>query len=35
MANPVGCLYRVGQRAARRRAVMPRPHPVIPEDHRK
>ena len=32
MANPVGYLYRVGQRAARRRRVMPRPDPIIPED---
>ena len=32
MANPVGYLYRVGQRAARRRRLVPRPDPVIPED---
>ena len=32
MANPVGYLYRVGQRAARRRRVTPRPYPIIPED---
>ena len=32
MANPIGYLYRVGQRAARRRRVVPRSDPVIPED---
>ena len=32
MANPVGYLYRVGQRAARRRRLLPRPDPIIPED---
>lgn len=32
MANPVGYLYRVGQRAARRRRLVPRPDPIIPED---
>lgn len=32
MGNPAGYLYRVGQRAARRRRVMPRPDPIIPED---
>lgn len=32
MANPVGYLYRVGQRAARRRRVVPRSDPFILED---
>jgi DNA-directed RNA polymerase specialized sigma24 family protein len=32
MANPVGFLYRVGDRSARRRRAEPRPVPVIPED---
>ena len=32
MDNPVGYLYRVGQRKARRRRLTPRPDPVIPED---
>lgn len=32
MANPIGYLYRVGQRAARRRRPVPRPDPVISED---
>lgn len=35
MANPAGYLYRVGQRAARRRRLVPRPDPVIPEDRPK
>lgn len=32
MANPAGYLYRVGQRAARRRRLVPRPDPMIPEN---
>ena len=32
MANPIGFLYRVGERSARRRRVEPRPVPVVPED---
>lgn len=32
MANPAGYLYRVGERAARRRRRVPPPYPVIPED---
>jgi DNA-directed RNA polymerase specialized sigma24 family protein len=32
MANPVGFLYRVGERSARRRRAEPRPVPVIPEN---
>jgi DNA-directed RNA polymerase specialized sigma24 family protein len=32
MANPVGFLYRVGERSARRRRLEPRAVPVIPED---
>jgi DNA-directed RNA polymerase specialized sigma24 family protein len=32
MRNPVGFLYRVGERCARRRRSEPRPIPIIPED---
>ena len=32
MNNPIGFLYRVGERSARRRKVEPRPIPLIPED---
>ncbi|MFH2072772.1 MAG: sigma-70 family RNA polymerase sigma factor [Actinomycetota bacterium] len=32
MANPIGFLYRVGQRKARRQRHSPRANPVIPED---
>jgi DNA-directed RNA polymerase specialized sigma24 family protein len=32
MANPVGYLYRVGEHAARRRRVVPRPDPIVAED---
>jgi DNA-directed RNA polymerase specialized sigma24 family protein len=32
MNNPIGFLYRVGERSARRRRVEPRSVPVVPED---